>query len=276
MTCADVREPILTDDDRACWDRWMRTARVHATSRRFARRLDEARRVIDAAMAHAPVIAMWSGGKDSTVLVHLACVELGLRDSVEVRSEKDDLDYPGEREYVERLAREWSLRLRVYEPEASLEAWVAARAGHLTSGDDLHSRSSDLSRTHFYPLVERMNEGASAVLIGLRKEESRHREASRAAHGTLYRTRSGRWHATPLADWSGLDVLAYVESRGLELLPVYRCIAFMHRDEPWRVRKSWWLPGTSARYGQAAWLRRYYPSLYRRALQWFPDLGQVS
>lgn len=55
---------------------------------------------------------------------------------------------------------------------------------------------------------------------------------------------------------------------GIELLPLYRCIGLMHRDEPWRLRKSWWLPGAGAARGQVVWLRRYYPSLYSRLVSW--------
>jgi hypothetical protein len=51
----------------------------------------------------------------------------------------------------------------------------------------------------------------------------------------------------------------------------------MHREEPWRLREEWWVPGaTGARYGQYAWLRRYYPSLWRQLREWMPEIGQRS
>lgn len=269
-------EPILTDDDRRLWASWERAARAHALTRSFARRVDSARSVIDEASRIAPASIGWSAGKDSTVLVHLACVEMGLRDALEVHSVKDDLDFPGEREYVERLGAQWGLRLTVVEPPGSLVEWVRRNASSIRAADDMHSRSSALSAEFFYPVIEAATRRCACVLLGLRAEESRGRNASRASHGLIYRVSSGQWRATPLGDWSGMDVLAYAVSRGVELLPVYRCVSLMHRDEPWRIRKSWWLPGASAARGQAAWLRRYYPSLYARASEWIPSLRGVT
>lgn len=109
------------------------------------------------------------------------------------------------------------------------------------------------------------------IFLGLRQEESRGRRMNRVTRGTLYRKASGQYVATPIVDWSGLDVMAYMASRDIEPLSVYRCVAFMHADEPWRVRKSWWIPGASTRFGGIAWLRRYYPSLFARLCELLPD-----
>jgi hypothetical protein len=92
-------------------------------------------------------------------------------------------------------------------------------------------------------------------------------------------SKSGRrwsWRAIPIADWRAIDVYAYAVSRGIELLPVYRCCAFMHAVEPWMLRKSWWLPGGNSRFGQVAWLRRYWPSLYARLCSWMPEARQLA
>lgn len=273
---AGVTEPILQADDIEIWDRWMLTAETHAKTRAFARRVDSAKRVLEAGAAHQPASVSWSGGKDSTAVVHLACVEMGMGDVYDVRSEKDDLDFPGEREYVERLGAAWGLRLRVYEPPVSLVAYMDERAGRMSAGDDIHSRRSDLSKRFFYPLTREMDEGLELVVLGLRSGESAIRRGLRERRGRLYQLASGTWRALPIADWSGLDVFAYIASRGIEILPVYRCVGLMHASEPWRIRKSWWVPGSSAQDGKMAWLRRYYPSLYARAARWFPDIMQVS
>jgi hypothetical protein len=94
----------------------------------------------------------------------------------------------------------------------------------------------------------------------------------RQTRGLVYelRGRSGQVRANPLGDWNGLDVYAYAVSRGIELLPLYRCLGLMHAAEPWTLRKSWWLPGAGAARGQVVWLERYYPSLFRRLVSWLP------
>ncbi len=270
-------QPHLTADDRAVWAGWRRVAAIHAHTRQFARRVDAARRVIGEALHQGGPEAwcgMWSGGKDSTVLVHLLAAEGA---HVAVASEKDDLDFPGEREYVERLAAAWRVRLDVLVPPISPRQWIAEHAHELRAADDLHSRAAALSKACFYDVVEAYTAPYDGVLLGLRQAESEGRRLNRATRGLLYRKAptahhpAGQLVATPLGDWEGIDVYAYAEARGLDLLPVYQCVAFMHRREPWRVRKSWWLPGCAGRHGGVAWLRRYWPGLYAQLVAWMPD-----
>jgi 3'-phosphoadenosine 5'-phosphosulfate sulfotransferase (PAPS reductase)/FAD synthetase len=276
-------EPRLRPDDLRLWEGWRRTACLHARSLEHRRAVEQARAVVEAAAKLAPTSCyMLSGGKDSSVLVHLAAVELGLR--LPVLSEKDDLDYPGERAHVEALAAAWGLDLQVLEPELSPAAWFAAHAADLGPGADLHSRAAALSKTCFYDLVERAAAPFAGIFLGLRAEESRARAVDQATHfhtdqqgrrlhGLYQRlggANPGQWRVCPLHAWRGIDVYAYAETHGLEFLPLYRCIAFMHAREPWRLRKSWWVPGTASRHGGTAWLAHYYPSLFAQLRRWLP------
>lgn len=276
-----VGEPILRRADLEAWDVLRRTALTHARTRLHARRLDSARAMIGQALDAAPRwCLMWSAGKDSTALTHLVRVEMGL--DVEAASEKDDLDYPGEREYVERLAATWGLRLSILVPPISPRQWIADHTGELSAEGDMHSRAAGLSKACFYDLVEAHGAAYDGIFLGLRSRESRGRALNRATHGRLYRKRpsrmhaAGQWVCTPLADWDGLDVYAYLFAHDVPMLDVYRCIAFRDREEPWRVRKSWWIPGADARWGGVAWLRHYWPSLYRQLCEWLPDARRLG
>ena len=262
-----MSEPCLTADDIRVWNTWRMTALAHARTREHARSVDRARRVIGRALGTASDWAvMWSGGKDSTAMAYLA---LGLDPTLELVSEKDDLDYPGEREYVERLAWKWGAKLTVLAPDASPVQWMAEHGSEMCGAADIHSRAAGLSKACFYGVVEAYTSGRP-IMLGLRAEESKARGKSRAKHGSLYRKKSGQWTACPLSDWSGLDVFSYLFSHCVEILPVYQCVALMHAAEPWRLRKSWWVPGASARHGHVTWLRHYYPSLYERLVEWVP------
>jgi 3'-phosphoadenosine 5'-phosphosulfate sulfotransferase (PAPS reductase)/FAD synthetase len=207
-------------------------------------------------------------------MTHLVCVECGAK--ADVFSEKDDLDYPGEEEYVRRLGEGWGLNLKIVKPDLSPAEFVRQHASEMVVADDIHGRSAKLSKTCFYGIVERANAGYDAVMLGLRTGESKERLRLRASRGRYFELASGQRRVLPIADWTGLDVFAYVVSREIELLPVYRCIGFMHAQEPWRLRKSWWLPGSSAAHGQVAWLRRYYPSLYRQMCDWMPGTSMLG
>lgn len=273
-----TEEPILRADDIAAWDVWMRTAAAHASTTSFRRHVDTAKRAVDQALARSRNASVgWSGGKDSTCLAHLVTVEMGARD-VELLSEKDDLDYPGEDTYVTQLAEQWGAWLRVVRPTLSPAAFIEAeaRAGRLQPGDDIHSRAAALSKSCFYAVVEAAHQDHDCVLLGLRAEESRARKQNRAARGLVYQLRNGQVRANPLGDWTGLDVYGYAVSRGIVLLPLYRCIGLQHVHEPWHLRKSWWLPGSQSGSGGVAWLARYYPTLYRRLVSWLPHASLLA
>lgn len=261
-----MNEPILRLEDLKAWETWRRTALVHARTDGHRRRVRVAIDVATAAFEETggSIALMWSGGKDSTAMVHLVCAESGL--SVVAVSEKDDLDYPGEDDYIERLASKWGLDLRIVRPPGSLIEWLENHSTELEAGEDVHGRSAALSKENFYDVIEAATEPFDGIFLGLRKGESHGRLMNRVTHGHTYRRRDGKLVCQPLADWSGLDVMAYMAARDIEPLPVYRCVGFdpTHTAEPWRVRKSWWLPGAGARYGATAWLKHYYPSLYRK------------
>ncbi len=275
-------EPILRADDLEVWDAWRRAAGVHARTGRHRAAVDRACRIVEAALRVAPRSAiMLSGGKDSSVLSHLLHVRMGV--GLPTFSEKDDLDYPGEEAHVRGLAAAWGLDLRILRPPTSPRQWIEEHRHELEPGDDWHGRAAGLSKACFYGVVEAATADYDGVFLGLRQDESRARALDRATHHAtidgrralgLYQyqrgPRAGRWKATPIGHWSGLDVMAYAEANGVDLLPLYQAIAFMHRNEPWRVRKSWWIPGASVRHGGAAWLGHYFPSLHAQLRRWFP------
>lgn len=269
-------EPVLTVRDREVWAIWEEAFTAHVHTRAFQRRKAAAQAQVVRAQGELrrwTACAMISGGKDSTALGELL-YEMGAE--VPLASEKDDLDYPGERAHVEALARRWGMPLVVLEPAHSLLEQL--RGLGLRADDDLHGRAAALSQDGFYKLVEAWSGQFELVYLGLRKEESQARLMNRVTRGLLYQRRSGQWVSTPLGDWTGLDVLAYCHSRGVPLLPVYRCCAWPPelQQEPWRIRKSWWLPGKSASKGGAVWLRRYWPSLWRQFCDLFPDARSLA
>ncbi|HEX6940911.1 MAG TPA: phosphoadenosine phosphosulfate reductase family protein [Longimicrobiales bacterium] len=269
-------EPILDAHDRAVWARWMIVADRHARTGAHRRRVDQARRLVDRCLEEAggDAVVMWSAGKDSTVMAHLITAATDAR--LPLVSEKDDLDYPGEETYVTELAREWGAPLEIVHPPISPAEWIREHAYQLDVAGDFHSRAAGLSKACFYEVVEAANREREAIFLGLRSAESPGRTRNRRFNGLLYRRspagvrEPGQLVCTPLGDWEGIDVYAYAITHGIELLPVYRCVGFMHAREPWRVRKSWWIPGGSSAMGGVAWLRRYWPTLYRQLREWIP------
>lgn len=262
-------EPILTDEDRRIWQQWRRTCERWAQSKAHRRRVLRAGEAIhEMSQRHPDAYVAWSGGKDSTALAHLVVAECGV--DATLMSIKDDLDYPGEREYVESLADQWGADLDVLSPDFSLQQWIADHADQLDAGEDFHGRTAEFSDRAFYSLVDeyRHHHDAPGVYLGLRGGESDAR-AGNAARGAIYIKSNGEPVCQPLRSWEGRDVYAYLFARDVPLHDVYRCVRL--HEHPKRVRKSWWLPGAHSRHGATVWLKTYWPSLYRRLCEILPD-----
>jgi len=253
-------EPRLTDEDRRIWHQWVRAARRWATTRLHRSRVERTRRIVEEFHTNHPdAYVAWSAGKDSTAMTHLIADVVG---PVRAMSIKDDLDFPGEEDYLRRHAEAWGVRLDIVRPP-SLQAWLRDHADEIGAADDVHSRAAGLSRVGFYPLIEEYDRstGTRAKYLGLRAEESHGRKMHRAKRGAIYTKTNGEVVCQPICDWRGIDVYAYLLSRNIDLLPLYRCVRL--HDAPERVRKSWWVPGAHAQFGQGTWLRTYYPGLFQ-------------
>jgi len=269
-------EPVLTEEDHAKWAVWKATCLAHAKTRLHLGRVATAKRYLHEVLAMEPRARLsWSAGKDSTALVHLAVHE-GAQGRI--FSIKDDLDYPGEREYIERYAAAWGVsdRLDVVTPSVSLWGLLVSMKDRHDIRDDLHSRAAEFSRVGFYSVIDDYNARSEvrATLLGLRAEESVGRLKNRKTRGHIYRKKDGELVGQPLCDWRGIDVYAYLLSHDVELLPVYRCIRFSKRPD--LIRKSWWVPGAHGAVGESIWLKAYYPSLYAKLLSVYPELSLES
>jgi len=262
-------EPRLTDKDRQIWKRWRRTCLRWARSDAHKRRVLRASQAIAEMHDRRPdAYVAWSGGKDSTALAHLVVEACDL--DVRLMSICDDLDFPGEAEYVRELADDWDTDLDVVRPDFSLQEWIDKHADQLDAGEDFHGPATDFADAAFYGVVEayRKRHGTPGVYLGLRGDESDARAAN-AARGAIYQKRTGEVVCQPLRQWEGRDVYAYLFSRLIPIHPVYQCVRL--HDHPKRVRKSWWIPGAHSRHGATVWLKTYWPSLYRRLCEILPD-----
>lgn len=250
---------------------WRQVA-THRLTRSYRRAVDRARRNIDEALA---LDVDWrvglSCGKDSTALALL------LEGSgVKAMSVKDDLDYPGEQDYLRALVGRASLEVDVLTPRERLRDFL--RRERVSLVNDLHSRAAELSAQHFYGLLDeyRAAEGYNGVFLGLRAEESRGRRWN-AGRGAVYQRKyDGLWVAQPLRHWSTLDVHAFALEQEAPLLPLYLCVE--PDSDPLMLRKSWWVAGGYAAtvFGHYSHLRRWWPMLWEIAVEIDPEVATIS
>lgn len=267
-------EPVLTDQDRKIWEAWRRECLMWTRTSTHKRRVQAARDDVRRMMDICPdAYVAWSAGKDSTAMAAL-CAEEGIRGRY--MSIKDDLDFPGEVEYLKSVAGQLEIadKLDVVWPPISLQKWLEEH--DVRSGEDLHSRQHKFSQDCFYSVIDdyRSAAGIPGVYLGLRTRESKGRRMNRWCRGKIYRKLDTETVCQPIADWAMQDVYGFMFERDIEFLHVYRCVRFARK--PGVVRKSWWVPGHGVKDGETAWLRHYYPSLYQRLLELFPDAQEWS
>lgn len=213
--------------------------------------------------------ATCSGGKDSTVLSHLVCK---MAPGIEVWSEKDCFDFPGERSYLEGLAGKYKWNINIVSPP---DEELTSKLGEIDFCEDIHSRGTDFSDTFFYKLIELQEMEFDGVFLGLRCEESQGRRWNFRKRGHIYQRKNKKWTCNPLSTWKAEDIFAYLVSNEIPILPVY-FNTFLVGGDPGKIRKSWYLPSARASAGHCVWLKYYYPELYQKLLEINPGISSYT
>ncbi len=196
-----------------------------------------------------------SGGKDSTVLMHLCNL---LSPGIKMVSEKDDLDYPNEKEYLLELKSRYNLNLDIITPDVNLLD-VLKDHDFLS---DIHSRGKDFSDKYFYNLLSKYQteNKVTGIFIGLRAEESKKRKKNFQVKGHIYQKKDEMFVCQPIAHLTVKDIFAYLFSNDIPIFDIYFKTNFV--GSPENIRKSWILPSFASSKGQALWLKYYYPEQF--------------
>ena len=188
----------------------------------------------EAAHAYGDKLALlWSMGKDSTTLLHLArkafLGELPLR----VIHIDTSFKFPEIYAFRARLAEAWRLRLEVAANDAALADGMSPKRGR-------HRCCTALKTEALAQRVERL--GLRALLVGIRRDEHAIRakeryfsprgadgswdvaEAALEMWGEPHRVADDTTHCRvhPLLHWREVDVWRYIQREGLPLLELYR------------------------------------------------------
>lgn len=240
--------------------------RLNSQLKSYKKNLDNAIRIVKEALSkNIAWYVAWSGGKDSTVLAHLIN---SIFPGMPIWSEKDDCDFPGEIDYVEKVAKKYGFNLTIHKPNELL--WEFIKNGNIDICEDLHSRSTQLSDKYFYSAIEKQEKKYDGVFLGLRVEESRARLRNYGIRGSIYQRKNGKYTCCPLALWSGTDIFSYLVVNDIPILDIYYKTKYHKSSED--IRKAWMLPSKQACRGYCAWLRYYYPEMYDRLVMIFPKV----
>lgn len=238
-------------------------ARLHAHLTSHRRKLAEAVAMIEHHLdTHGGHVA-WSGGKDSTIVAHLAHT---VRPGTPIVTYVAGTEYPEVLPYCADLAakRGW--------------AWETIRTGdildHLRGGGEIGDDEWWQIMIAGPAAIAHERHGPG-LLWGLRGSESPQRAAM------LYSTRGVRTRldgvttCAPLWRWSSIDVYAALHTANIPLCPVYARLEELGAPEPAR-RVGRMIGRRGATTGRYVWLRRGWPDEWTRLARVVPWLRDAS
>lgn len=238
--------------------------------------LDTARRVLANGLdtAGGAVGVAWSGGKDSTVALHLAR-DAGWRGPVAFAD--SGAEYPETHAFIDHVEQAWGLDLcRLFPDQRILD--LHALTGWWDWGPK-DTRGLDFARILIREPMAFFAEqtGVRGQVIGLRAAESLGRSALFRVRGSVHAVQGqgGVVHIHPLASWSVQDVWAYIAAHALPYNAVYdRLTALGVPREQQRV--SSWAGTTGHTMGRFAVLKAGWPDLYQRFADAFPRIKEAT
>lgn len=242
-------------------------ARLEPTRRRFDRALRRVEAFLD---AHPDTYVAWSGGKDSTVVAHLAT---RVDPAVTVGHYESDWCFPETHGHMADVAQRFGWRRVDWQVGSALEALKGNGSWDFTApdGPDLWAETTLLGPARLAMADH------TGMMWGLRAKESDHRAKLLARHRGTFQRRTGscagQWVTSPIWDWSTLDVWAYHAVHGIPPNPVYRRLAELGVPER-NHRVSLVISSDGLTQGRGVWLRRGWPELWTRIVQALPRLRE--
>ena len=161
----------------------------------------------------------WSGGKDSTVALHLA-LRAWSSNPPKVVFVDTGITLPETIEYVHELAEEWSLNLTVLKPE--IDFWSYVETASFPTVKALWCRW----RLKVNPIRKFLKShlGWKVQVLGIRKAESYARKISQYYDRSFKRNPSlpFTYDLFPILDWSNRQVENYIKRHEIPVNPAYR------------------------------------------------------
>ncbi len=235
----------------------------------------------------------FSGGKDSTVALHLA---LQADPNVPVVFFDSGFEFPETYHHIAALCAAWNVELqRVPARQSTLEVLVASGAW-----DHSATRPPRTPNLHTILITEPSGRAhqqhGPGEIWGVRAQESTGRaalyaralrtetatgcgpcctttQASRQRHGGIIHRADGTNVFGPIWDWSTADVHGYISRHRIPLNPVYAKLKALGAPET-MMRVSHMLDGSRLEEGRVTWLRRGWPSLFAELCEHLPRLRE--
>jgi len=209
-----------------------------------------------------PVIS-FSGGKDSTVLLHLIIKVAG--NSVPILHINTGVEFPEALEFRDKQIEKHNLTL--YEQPAFPETyWTVVEKYGFPVGQRGFKGGEATTKCCYYlkkkPLhraIKRFN--IDLNFTGIRANESHNRAIIRKTHGDYYYNKRHKIKVChPIMHWTNTEIDTYINNEGIELSPIYN--KKLPEKPNYRIRTGCWACPQGWNAGKSVWLKTYYPEFY--------------
>lgn len=213
----------------------------------------------------------WSGGRDSTVALHLA---LRADPLIPVTWFDSGLEYPETHTYIEHLVRKWNINFHRIpaNPDALTllkrdGSWSHGTANATQGKPDLHTAliAEPSRQAH-----ERFGPGE---IVGLRATESAGRRILLASGNGHYTRTDGTTVCAPIWRWTDEDVASYLDFHSIPENPVYAKLRALGAP-PYAQRVGLIVDANGAEHGRFSWLRTGWPALWADLAEALPRLRE--
>lgn len=245
---------------------------LYAQLRCHAARISRAQqRIADALAEHKRWAVTFSGGKDSTVVLHLVRSVAPDTPAIFIDS---GAEFPETLEFVAGVPNV----LVVHAEMSLLDMYRQVGDYGAKTGDTQYYWRAEAVKEVMIkePLARAVATlGVQGTFTGLRAQESKGRARFVSTHAQPWQEKSGRWRCEPICDWTTQDVWAYIAAQGMPYNPVYDKLARLGAPrEEWRVAP--YAGSTSISRGRWATLKRGWPELWQRFANEFPHVRAMS
>jgi 3'-phosphoadenosine 5'-phosphosulfate sulfotransferase (PAPS reductase)/FAD synthetase len=248
-----------------------------------------AHRILDMIFSkHNKPIICWSGGKDSTAVLHLCRL---YKPDIPVIYSDSGVDFPETRQFIKHLANKWNLNIYIAKPKKGESFWdcvknygwpifsksISANVEKALRSRNIRDQMSPLekilakndiriSTRCCYFVREKPSKAiekalnADIKILGLTALESRARVRLWVDHGDYYYVKHyfgknvGIWKANPISIWTDKDVWKYHK---INSIPHCKLYDMGHK------RNGCWPCAMGIRNGQLKRLRQSHPKLFK-------------
>lgn len=229
-----------TPEDLTLWAELEAADHVHGERLLRSGKVEDSLDAIRAFVAAGTCYAGWSGGKDSTVLVHLLC--------------RAAVDVPIWHVHAEPVANPETKTVRQAVETACPGLTIRVHAIRY-SRLILDGRDNPEGDRQFFAAFRRLGD---RHISGIRADESGGRKIRMRNHGL-----STPNSCAPLGWWTGADCFGYLATHGLPVHPSYAMLGGGRWDRR-HVRVDELAGSGGNQFGRAEWEREYYGDVLRR------------